>query len=102
MKSIYPISTSLTATKYRFSRELDRVGVEYSFMGNGSCDGRSYRVCVMKKPTRGDDLRQVGDHYVQITEVNYEFIYASIDELNDKPQLDTRSWRYRQRDAVPK
>jgi len=77
VKSIYPISTSLTATK--FSWEFGVVGVEYSFMGDGSRDG------------------------AQITKGNYDFIIdVSINGLNSKPQLDTRSGRYRQRYAVPK
>ncbi|MBD2504300.1 hypothetical protein [Anabaena azotica] len=86
--SIYPISisTSLLATNCRFSWESGSVGVEYLFMGNGSRDGL--------RPGFGDRR--------QIAEGNHEFIYVSIDQLNAKPQLDTRSGRYRQRYAVPK
>ncbi|MEJ1932457.1 hypothetical protein WDZ92_19650 [Nostoc sp. NIES-2111] len=78
--SIYPISisTSLLATNCRFSWESGSLGVEYLFMGNGS---RNHR---------------------QIAEGNHDYIYVSIDGLNAKPQLDTRSGRYRQRYAVPK
>ncbi|MBD2346960.1 hypothetical protein [Anabaena subtropica] len=86
VKSIYPISTSLNATKSRFNWELGVVGVEYLFMGDGSCDGL--------RPAFGDRA--------QITEENHEFIYVSIDGLNAKLQLDTRSGRYRQRYAVRK
>jgi hypothetical protein len=53
------------------------VGVEYFFMGNG------------------------GQKYGQITEGNYDFRNISIGGLNEKPQLDVRSGRYRQRNTVP-
>lgn len=77
VKSIYPISTSLRTTNWRFSWESGAAGVEYLFMGDGGYkDG-------------------------QITEGNYDFIYVSIHGLNAKPQLDKRSGRYRQRSAVP-
>ncbi|WP_414754593.1 hypothetical protein [Anabaena sp. CCY 9910] len=78
VKSIYPISTPLAATKSPFSWEFGVAGVEYLFMGDGSRDG------------------------AQITNSNHDFIYVSIDGLNAKPQLDTGSGRYRQRYAVPK
>jgi hypothetical protein len=54
------------------------VGVEYLFMGDGS------------------------HKHEQITEANHDFIFFSIDGLNAKPQIDVRSGRYRQRNAVPK
>ncbi|ABA24057.1 conserved hypothetical protein [Trichormus variabilis ATCC 29413] len=79
VKSIYPISTPLAATKSPFSWEFGVAGVEYLFMGDGSRDG------------------------AQITKGNYDFIIdVSIDGLNSKPQLDSKSGRYRQRYAVPK
>jgi len=77
VKSIYPISTSLCATNYRFSWELAAMGVEYLFMGDGS---------------------QI---YDVITEGNYDFGYLGIGVLNIKPQLNQISGRYREEDAVP-
>ncbi|QLE55311.1 hypothetical protein [Nostoc sp. TCL26-01] len=78
VKPIYSNSTSLRPTNYRASWESSAVGVEYLFMGDGS--------------------QNIG----QITYENHDFISVIIDGLNAKPQLDTRSGRYRQRDAVPK
>jgi len=77
VKSIYPISTFWHATNYRFSWELGAVEVEYLFMGDGS------------------------HKQEQITGSNYDFISFKIDGLNARLQLDIRSGRYRQRNAVP-
>ncbi|MDF5720696.1 MAG: hypothetical protein PUP91_09460 [Rhizonema sp. PD37] len=72
-----PISTSFFAANNQSCWESGLLGVEYSFVGNGSRNQR------------------------QFTEGNHDYKYASIGVLYAAPKLENRSGRYRNQDAVP-
>jgi len=78
VKSIYPISTYLEATKCPGSWEFAAADVEYSFMGEDS------------------------QHLGQKAKGNYDFKYPSINLPNRKPQIEIKRGRYRLKNAVPK
>ena len=71
VKSIYPISTSLQATKRLGSWEFAAADVENLFMGKDS------------------------QHQGQRTKGNYDFKYPSMNLLNTKPQIEIKRGRYR-------
>ncbi|MEA5550452.1 hypothetical protein VB713_05575 [Anabaena cylindrica UHCC 0172] len=77
MKSIYPISISSYPANCQANWEFAAVEVEYLFMADGS------------------------QHQRQNTEGNDDFRYISFDGLISKPQIDTRSGRYKRINAVP-
>ncbi|WP_016950839.1 hypothetical protein [Anabaena sp. PCC 7108] len=82
MKSIYPISTSLCATKFPTGREFSAAEVEYLFMNANSSQHQGQN-------TQGNE------------DFNYDSRYISLDVLNSKPEPDVRSGRYRRKNAVP-